>query len=202
LTLDEVPKKVTNAAGGWWVVSRAAGQAEPFASATEESRIMHRPGAALAAALAFAAVALPAAPVFAATANTTTTIQTTVAATCSVTATNMTLAAYTGAQLDGTATITVTCPSGTAYTITLDQGLYGTSVTTRQLGNALGPSRLNYGLFTNVARTANWGDLPANGVAGTGTGSGQAVVIYGRVVAAQTVPAGTYTDTVSIIVTY
>jgi spore coat protein U-like protein len=67
-----------------------------------------------------------------------------------------------------------------------------------------GPA-LNYSLFTNSTRTTIWGD--GTGSTGTitssGTGSAQAISIFGRVPSGQgTVPAGAYQDTVAVTVTY
>ncbi len=65
-------------------------------------------------------------------------------------------------------------------------------------------------LFTDAARTTNWGQTIGTDTV-TGTGAGFAVAnavalnVYGRVpdtVANQSVPAGNYTDTVTVTVTW
>ncbi|HHI81785.1 MAG TPA: spore coat U domain-containing protein, partial [Rhizobiales bacterium] len=60
-----------------------------------------------------------------------------------------------------------------------------------------------YKMFSDSGRTSNWGEtVTVDTVAGIGNGASQTLTIYGRV-PAQTTPApGTYTDTVTITVTY
>jgi spore coat protein U-like protein len=150
-----------------------------------------------------AAAALAALPGLAAaqTATTTLGVSATVTAVCTVTATPLAFGSYTAAQLDGTATITVTCSTGAAYTVGLDQGANGASVTTRQM--ASGANLLNYALFSDTGRTSNWGNTAPSWVSGTGTGLAQALTVYGRIPAGQFVPAGAgYADTVNVTVTY
>jgi spore coat protein U-like protein len=58
---------------------------------------------------------------------------------------------------------------------------------------------LRYGLYLDAARTRAWGD----GTAGTGVASfGQATgtaVVYGRIYPRQNVPAGAYSDSISVV---
>ncbi len=102
-----------------------------------------------------------------------------------------------------TSSITVTCTTGTSFVVGLNPGTAaGATVTTRQMSNAA--QRLNYSLFSDVGRTTNWGntagvDTPA---AVTATGTASVITVYGRIAAQQNVPAGPYSDTVTITVTY
>ncbi len=69
-------------------------------------------------------------------------------------------------------------------------------------------NHLNYNLYTQVGHTTIWG----NGTAGTGTVSDNYLLIlgpnarnytiYGLLPALQTVPAGAYTDAITVTVTY
>lgn len=92
-----------------------------------------------------------------------------------------------------------------SYEIRLSAGQTG-SFSNRQLRS--GASNLNYNLYRNAARTEVFG----NGTAGTtyiadgyllsiGVIS-RNYAVYGRIPAAQNVRAGTYTDTITITVTY
>ncbi len=121
---------------------------------------------------------------------------------CTVSATNLAFGNYTGAVNNSTSTVSVTCTSGTAYTVGLSAGLAtGATVTTRKMQN--GSALLNYGLFSNSGHTTNWGDTSAtNWVSGTGTGSAKGITVYGQIPAAQYVKPGSYTDTITVSVTY
>jgi spore coat protein U-like protein len=68
-----------------------------------------------------------------------------------------------------------------------------------------GGNTLDYNLFTDSDYANVWGDGSGttSTITGTGSGSAQALTIYGRVPGGQsTVPAGSYTDLVSVTVTY
>lgn len=105
------------------------------------------------------------------------------------------------ANIDATSTISVQCTNTTPYTIGLNQGLHGASVTTRQMSGTGG--QINYSLFRDASRTLNWGStIGTDTVAGTGNGATQTYTVFGRV-PAQTTPApALYTDTITVTVTY
>lgn len=96
------------------------------------------------------------------------------------------------------------------FTIKLDNGLWG--VFPQRAMNS-GGNKLNYNLYTSTARTTIWGD----GASGTGVASGSfhnpgllSVAVkheethhfYGRIPANQNVPAGTYSDSITVTVLY
>jgi spore coat protein U-like protein len=130
-------------------------------------------------------------------------VSVTVAKDCGVTANNLAFGNYTGALVDSTSTISVTCTNTTTYTVGLSAGLAtGATVTNRSMK---GPSTalLHYGLFTNSGHTTNWGNTSAtNWVSGSGSGSAQAITVYGQITAAQNVTPGSYADTITVSVTY
>ncbi len=137
-------------------------------------------------------------------ATTTSTFQVTatVASSCTVTATSLAFGNYTLAQLDNSSTITATCTNGTTYTIGLDAGNFsGATTTTRRM---TGPSAagLSYSLFSDSGRTTNWGNATGSWVSGTGTGAAQVLTVYGRIPANQTALIGSYTDTVTVTLTF
>jgi spore coat protein U-like protein len=67
-----------------------------------------------------------------------------------------------------------------------------------------GGNTLNYSLFSNAGRTTNWGNnIGTDTVAGTGTGALQTLTVYGRIPASQTTaPVGSYSDTITVTVTF
>ncbi len=117
-------------------------------------------------------------------------------AACTVTASGISFGSYiSGTTLDTTGTLTVNCASGTAYTVALSAGMgSGATVTTRSM--PMSTPAVNYSLFRDAARTANWGQTPGTDtVAGTGTGSAQTITIYARLPSQYPSPS-TYTDTI------
>jgi spore coat protein U-like protein len=127
----------------------------------------------------------------------------TVAKQCNVTATPLdfgTVGLLTAAT-PGTSTIGVQCTSGSAYNVGLNQGLNGATINARKM--ALGATLIGYQLYSNSARTTVWGNtVGTNTVAGSGNGSVQNLTVYGSVPTQTTPAAGTYTDTITVTVTY
>jgi spore coat protein U-like protein len=108
-----------------------------------------------------------------------------------------------GQQHTGTANLNVVCTSGTAWSATADKGLGATAdITMRQMQS--GSNNLNYSLYTTPAAATVWGDgTTGSALTGIGTGQSQTTTVTGMIPANQTtLPAGTYTDTVTVTVTY
>ncbi|WP_207553674.1 spore coat U domain-containing protein, partial [Teichococcus deserti] len=122
---------------------------------------------------------------------------------CSVTATNLAFGDYTPtAASDQTSTLTVLCTTNTPYTIALNLGT-AASATARAMTSAGTSTTLNYVLYRDASRTAVWGETTGTDTqAGTGTGTNQAITVYGRVPANQRPQPGSYTDTVTVTLTY
>jgi spore coat protein U-like protein len=140
----------------------------------------------------------------AATTTATFTVSAVVPAACALSADSMSFGTYSGSALSTTSTITATCTSSTPYSIALDAGLNaGTpgDTSTRRLG--FGGSYIAYDLFQDAAHSDHWGNTVGTDVyTGTGSGSSQAISVYGSL-AAGTVPApGTYSDTITATLTY
>jgi spore coat protein U-like protein len=130
----------------------------------------------------------------------------TVLGSCTVSATDMVFGNYSansGAALPATSTLSVTCTTGTTYTVALDGGTHTANVAARAMTDGASHS-LPYGLYTTNAYTSIWGDGTSSTVtqAGTGNGSAQSLTVYGRIPASQFVTAGSYTDRVTVTVTY
>ena len=131
--------------------------------------------------------------------------QLTIVAVCSITTVLMNFGTVTNlnAARNGNGRVRVNCSSGTPYAVGLGTGLYGASVTTRQMKRTLSAVNLPYGIWSNAARSQNWGQtIGVDTVAGTGTGAVQSYTAYGRVPAFVGPQIGVYTDVVQVVVTY
>lgn len=122
---------------------------------------------------------------------------------CSISASDLLFGSYTGTQLDNQSQISVTCASGVSWNIGLNAGTFaGATVATRKMTGPGGTS-MNYSLFRNSSRTLNWGNtIGTDTLSGTGTGTVQALPVYGRVPASQTLPTGGYQDTIVATLTF
>ncbi len=137
-------------------------------------------------------------------------VSATLQATCSATATTLTFNAYTpgaGAKANNS-TISVKCTKNTPYTIALNGGTtVGGTIAQRLL--ASGANTLQYNLFTTAALNQVFGDGTGTSktVAGTGAGVATAntVTVFGQLpdnAVNQAGVPGTYTDTITVTVTY
>ena len=126
---------------------------------------------------------------------------------CTVDATPLAFGNYngiSGAVLDGVSTISPICTVGTSYVISLDCGMgSGAWVTSRKLSGP-GGATLSYGIFTDVTHMTAWGDGTGVSVvrADTGTGTARPLNVYGSIPAGQSVAVGSYSDTITVTVTY
>ena len=147
----------------------------------------------------------------AATATDSLSVQMTITAACSVTGGTLdfgSVAAGTIAQTSATSTISVTCTSGSPYSIALGggQNAGGAGINGRKMKRGSNPEMITYQLYRDAAFTQVWGEDPTpttgNTVNQSGTGSAQTIAVHGRVPSQSVTAAGTYTDTVSITLTY
>jgi spore coat protein U-like protein len=124
-------------------------------------------------------------------------------AACTISANNLAFGNYSGLKIESTSIISVNCTKASTYNVGLNAGLAtGATVTNRSM---TGPASalLKYNLFSNSGYTTNWGNtVGTNTVAGIGTGSAQSLTVYGQLPAAQFVPTGSYTDTITATITY
>ena len=143
------------------------------------------------------------------TATTTFQVTASVAAQCSVTATDMAfgVVAPLGGDVDQTSTVTVKCTKNSSYTVGLNAGtVSGSTLATRLMAN--GGDTMQYNLYTNSGRTTVWGNSATapTWVSGTGAGmgTGQVLTVYGRVPTGQTnLAVGSYSEpTITVTVTY
>jgi spore coat protein U-like protein len=143
----------------------------------------------------------------AATSTTTFNVQMTITNSCLITsATNMnfgTVGVVTILGLSATSTVTVQCSLLAPFNIGLDPGLgVGATVTTRVMTGP-GGNTMGYSLFQDLTHLVNWGQtIGTNTVASLGTGLAVPFTVFGFVPSQTTAPAGTYSDTITVTVTF
>lgn len=131
-------------------------------------------------------------------------VQATISDSCTVTANNLNFGSvgFLTGNIDETSSVNVTCTNGLPYDVGLDGGLSGATDPTIRI-MTLSSENVTYGLYRDSARTLPWGDtIGTDTAAGTGTGSSQALTVYGRVPTQSTPTPGTYTDTIVVTVTF
>lgn len=155
-------------------------------------------------------------PMFAASANTSFTVQAAVIGNCTISAVNINFGNYdpvvanntTGADKYSNGTVTVACTKGTPNVwIGLDAGSNGASAsgTTRAMADGSG-NFLSYDLYLadpNPAPGAVWGNTQATGkayVAATKNATG--ITVFGRTPKGQDVAAGSYSDSITATINY
>ncbi|SMO43668.1 Csu type fimbrial protein [Paracoccus laeviglucosivorans] len=133
-------------------------------------------------------------------------VQITIAAECEIVSTetlDFGSAGVLSGDVDASADLEVACTESTPFDIGLNEGTgAGGTTATRQMTGP-GATTIAYQMFQNAGRTTNWGDaVGTDTVTSTGTGTTQSFTVYGRVIAQTTPAPGTYTDTVTVTVTY
>jgi spore coat protein U-like protein len=128
----------------------------------------------------------------------------TINANCLVSATNLNFGSTSSlaSNVDATSTVTVQCTNSTAYTVALNAGTgTGATITVRKMTS--GANTINYSLYTNSARSVLWGN-GTTGVTQSGTGSGnqQVYTVFGRIPPQSSPIPGSYSDTITVTVTY
>ncbi len=97
----------------------------------------------------------------------------------------------------GNQALQVLCNPGVAYTLTFDAGQNATQIANRRMKREGGTELVSYQIYSDAARNNVISTL-----SGTGTGTAQAVVVYGRV-PVQTAPTpGSYRDVVTVTVAF
>lgn len=101
-----------------------------------------------------------------------------------------------------TTTLGVQCSRTTPYNVGLGAGQNSSgNINARRM--VQGANSVGYQLYRDAARTLVWGNtVGTNTVGGTGSGNTQSLTVYGIVPMQATPPAGTYSDTVVVTVTY
>lgn len=142
----------------------------------------------------------------AATSTANLTVSATVLGICTASAALLDFGNYSPADaspLDQSTSVSVTCSNGVTYTVSLNAGS-GTGATVAARTMTSGANSLAYGLYTTAGRTTTLGDgtLSTATLSGTGNGAAQPITVYGRIPIAQYAPPGSYSDTVTVTLTY
>lgn len=103
--------------------------------------------------------------------------------------------------------LSVTCSTGTPYTLSLDKGdTSGSTISTRLLaGTGSNTQKVTYQLYSDNGLSTIWGDgTTGNGstVGGNGTGSAVSITVYGKVPAQPIPPADSYTATETATISF
>ncbi len=126
--------------------------------------------------------------------------------TCTVSTTEVNFGSRTSlsSALSAQGALSITCTNALPYTISLGNGLVGTSPTARlmRLQNAPTGPTITYGLYQDAGFTQVWGSNTGTTASSTGNGASQTFTVYGRLQSQATPQAGTYTDTVVVTVSY
>ena len=128
-------------------------------------------------------------------------VRSTVVNSCTVTAADINFGNYvTTAASTASTGINLQCTKGAAATVALDGGGTGNAAARAMTG----PATLTYQLYTNAALTTAINTTTATFTLTSAQNTGAVVVytVYGQVPAGQSVPAGAYTDTIHITVSF
>ena len=166
----------------------------------------------IAAATAFGIVAVSM-PAYAGTGTSNMTVSSNIDVCCVISTTNIdfegydAVGAHSAVDLTATGGISSTCTTGSGGNIKIGQGLHASSGSTdaspvRRMVHAIDATKfLEYNVFSDDAWTTKWEN--ATGVAYTGSGIAQPLVVYGSIEKAQTdAPEGSYTDILVVTINY
>lgn len=138
-------------------------------------------------------------------------VQITIASACSITTSPTTInfgtpskplndSSYTSSPITGSTTFQITCTSGTTPTsMALDWGQNATGSPRKM---KLSTNFIAYNLYSDSGYATVWTPTTGGPTILAGAGSAQTYTIYAKVTETVTPPAGTYTDTVTLTVTY
>lgn len=124
------------------------------------------------------------------------------AATCGLNVQGVNFGSYdfqSSQNLDSVGHITVTCDVSASYTIALSPGLTG-SFASRIMQN--GSHQLTYNLYTDPAHVSIWGDGTGGSTTVGGSGTSVDYTVYGSVPAGQNPYVGSYSDAVTVTLTF
>jgi len=152
-----------------------------------------------------AAVALAGVSAEAANTSSSFTTQITITSSCTILGTaalNFGNQGVIGINVPATSTLQVQCTNSTPYNIGLDAGT-GLGATPPARIMTAGLATVVYSIYSDSAHTTVWGNtVGTNTVSAVGNGASQSYTLYGLVPVQVTPVAGTYTDTITVNVTY
>jgi spore coat protein U-like protein len=166
----------------------------------------HIKSALLVVSLATAAIAYPAINAFAAFATADFQVQITITNACAISGVNDLDFGSQGslaAAIASTSTFSVNCTTDLPYTIGLNAGTGAGATVANRLMTGPSSATVAYSLYQDASHLTVWGDsIGTDTVAGTGTGTDVLYTVFGQVPAQTTPAAGTYSDTITITVTF
>ena len=126
---------------------------------------------------------------------------------CRVSVSDLAFGSYTSnstTPVQGQTTIQLLCAPGTTAEISLDAGSApGGNTSRRNLQQDSGNDRMDYDLFQDPGRTIHWGDRSGNDTKEVVTADAPLMVpIYGEIPGGQRVREGTYSDIITVSVSY
>ena len=193
-----------------WRNAKVSGRAGTASAKLHELRAIVRRFAVVSVALSLAM--LPGSAE-AATSTAALTVQITITASCNIGTSTLNFGSNAGTALlagniNASTTVSVTCTTGTPYSIGMDNGANASGSQRRMISSG---NFVSYNLYTDAGHANAWTTAAssttctsANSCAlGTGNGTAQSTSIYGVVPSVATAPTpGVYTDTVTMTVTY
>ena len=141
----------------------------------------------------------------AATSTTTFQVTATVSSGCVLAASNHDFGIYSTSSatdnINGSNLLTATCTLAVPYTLGLNAGVgTGATAAARKMTRVGGTELLNYSLYQTIDRLLVLSDVLT--LSGMGTGLATNHAVFGKIAAAQNVPAGNYVDTVTATITF
>jgi spore coat protein U-like protein len=124
------------------------------------------------------------------------------AATCGLNTQSVNFGSYdfqSSQNLAGVGHVTVACDVATAYTIALSPGLTGT-FSSRIMQN--GSHQLRYNLYVDLAHASVWGDGTGTSMTVNGDGANVDYPVYGSIPAGQNPYVGSYSDVVTVTLSF
>ncbi len=107
------------------------------------------------------------------------------------------------ASTAGAGSVVVTCTPGITVAIAMDYGIHGGNATQRYMSNSAGTGTLAYQLYQDAGHSQVWGTGTLAKTVNNFPTTTQTYPVYARLFSATTLPvAGTYTDTVTVTLTY
>lgn len=97
----------------------------------------------------------------------------------------------------GANALEVLCNPGVTYSVTFDAGQHATAIADRAMQLEGGTELVRYQIYSDAARANVLSSL-----SGVGTGTPEAIQVFGRVPAQAAPTPGTYRDVVTITVTF
>ncbi len=119
------------------------------------------------------------------------------AASCTMGLINVVFGTYntlSASSLDGAGSVGVTCDVTSSFQVALSKGQG--SFAARQLQS--GANLLYYNLYTDALRSLIWGDGTVGTTLVSGSGTAATYTVYGRIPGGQNLPAGSYTDSITV----